>query len=53
MNGTENEDPMEDFEDMTMQDAEKLREIILKNGSLWAIAVDSYNLGRQRSTPKS
>jgi hypothetical protein len=53
MKGTENDDPMECFEEMPAQEIEMLKKIILKNDSLWAIAVDSYNLGRKSATPKS
>jgi hypothetical protein len=34
-------------------DASKLLDIIHKHNSLWAIATNSYNLGRHRATPKS
>lgn len=53
MKEAENDDPQMDFKELSAQDAENLKNIILKNGSLWAIAVESYNLGRKTNAPKS
>jgi hypothetical protein len=45
------DDPQSSQNNMTILEAEKLKEIIKNGNSLWEMVVDAYNLGRY-NTPR-